>query len=135
MGPAFSSYLNKHVGLAPSLVFGAMLTAIMPLVCAYNPHFMPIFFANALSVIGSAILGMSQGLLVRKLLRDDQRSLYYAVLGFVAIIPFLLIIPAGAWVAQTLGLILLFKILASVMLVVATPIYFILVLLANRQRL
>jgi MFS family permease len=135
LGPAFSKYLNKKVGLAPSLVFGALLLAMMPLVAAYNPHFLSISIANALSVLGAAILGMSQGLLVRKLLNENQRKLYFAALSIAVIIPFIILIPIGSWVAQAYGLIILFKILALIILAVAAPIYFLLVIFANKQRL
>jgi hypothetical protein len=107
----------------------------MPLVAAYNPGFLPLFFANGLAVVGSAILGMGQGLLVRKLIRDDQRSLYYAAMSIGVLFPFIFLIPAGAWVAQTYGLVILFKVLAAIILCLSAPIYFILVIMANKQRL
>jgi hypothetical protein len=135
LGPTFSEYLNKRVGLAPSLVFGALLVAMMPLVCVYNPNFMPLLVANGLGVMGSAIIGMGQGLLVRKLLREDQRSLYYSIMGVGIAIPFLILVPIGAWIAHVYGLLVLFKILAGIMLVGAAPIYFILVIVASKQRL
>jgi len=135
LGPAFSKYLNKKVGLAPTLVFGTLLLAIMPLVSAYNPHFMSISIANTLSVLGAAILGMSQGLLVRKLLTEHLRKLYFATLSIGVIIPFIILIPIGSWLAQTYGLILLFKALALILLVLVAPIYFLLVIFANKQRL
>ena len=135
LGPAFSKYLNKKVGLAPTLVFGTLLLAMMPLVAAYNPHFMSISIANALSVLGAAILGMSQGLLVRKLLTEAQRKLYFAALSIAVVIPFIILIPIGSWVAQAYGLVVLFKILALILLVLAAPIYFILVIFASKLRL
>jgi len=135
LGPAFSKYLNKKVGLAPTLVFGTALLAIMPLVAAYNPHFMNITVGNALSVLGAAILGMSQGLLIRKLLNEEQRKIYFAAMSIAVIIPFIILIPIGSWLAQTYGLVALFKILALILLAIAAPIYFILVLMANKLRL
>jgi len=135
LGPSFSKLLNNKVGLAPTLVFGTLLIAMMPLVSAYNPHFMSITAANALSVLGSAIIGTGQGLLVRKLLNETQRKLFFASLSITVIIPFIILIPIGSWIAQTIGLIVLFKILALVLLVVAAPIYFLLVVFANKLRL
>ena len=108
---------------------------MMPLVAAYNPHFMSISIANALSVLGAAILGMSQGLLVRKLLTEAQRKLYFAALSIAVVIPFIILIPIGSWVAQAYGLVVLFKILALILLVLAAPIYFILVIFASKLRL
>lgn len=135
LGPVFSKFLNRKVGLAPTLVFGTLLLAMMPLVSAYNPHFFSISIANALSVLGAAILGVSQGLLVRKLLTEHQRSVYFAALSLAVIIPFIILIPLGSWIAQVHGLMFLFKILALILLVLAAPIYFILVLMANKLRL
>ncbi|MBU1198668.1 MAG: MFS transporter [Nanoarchaeota archaeon] len=135
LGPMFSKFLNKKVGLAPTLVFGTLLIAMMPLVSAYNPHFLSVSVANALSVLGAAILGMGQGLLLRKLLPEEKRKIFFAALSIAIVIPFIILIPIGSWVAQTMGLIVLFKILAFVLLILAAPIYFILVLMANKLRL
>ncbi|MBN2459343.1 hypothetical protein JXB28_03590 [Candidatus Woesearchaeota archaeon] len=135
LGPAFSKALNKKVGLAPTMVFGTLLVAMMPLVAAYNPHFMSITLANAFSVLGAAILGTSQGLLIRKLLSEEQRKLYFAALSILVIIPFIILIPIGSWIAQAYGLVPLFKILAIILLAIGAPLYFILVLMANKLRL
>ncbi len=135
LGPAFSRYLNKKVGLAPTLVFGTLLLAMMPLVAAYNPHFMSVSIANAFSVLGAAILGMGQGLLIRKLLKEKQRKLYFAAVSILVVIPFIILIPLGSWVAQAYGLRLLFKVLAAVLLLIAAPLYFALVVMANKRRL
>jgi hypothetical protein len=135
LGPAFSNYLNKKVGLAPSMVFGTLLLAMTPLVAVYNANFVSITMAIALSVIGAAILGMGQGLLIRKLLNEEQRKLYYAALSIAVIIPFIILIPIGSWIAQAAGLIPLFQVLSVILLLVAAPIYFLLVIFANKQRL
>jgi MFS family permease len=135
LGPAFSASLNKKVGLAPTLVFGTLLVAMMPLVAAYNPHFMSITLANAFSVLGAAILGTSQGLLIRKLLSEEQRKIYFAALSTLVIIPFIILIPIGSWVAQAYGLVALFKILALILLALGAPLYFALVVMANKLRL
>jgi len=135
IGPAFSEYLNKKVGLAPTLVFGSLLLAMMPLVAVYNPHFLSIGLANALSVLGAAILGVGQGLLIRKLLNEEQRKLYFAALSIAVVVPFIILIPLGAWLAQSFGLLLFFKVLAAIVLFLAAPLYFVLVLMANKARL
>jgi hypothetical protein len=135
LGPAFSKYLNKKVGLAPTMVFGTLLLAMMPLVSAYNPHFISITLANALSVLGAAILGMGQGLLIRKLLNEEQRKLYFAALSIAVIIPFIILIPIGSWLAQAYGLLVLFKVLSLILLAIAAPLYFLLVIMANKIRL
>jgi len=135
LGPAFSKYLNKKVGLAPTLVFGTLLLAMMPLVAAYNANLMSITVGYSLSVLGAVILGMGQGLLIRKLLTESQRKIYFVVVSLLVIIPFLILIPIGSWIAGIYGLVFLFKILAFILIAIAAPIYFILVLMANKKRL
>jgi hypothetical protein len=135
LGPAASKYLNQKVGLAPALVFGSLLLAMMPLVSAFNPNIMNVAAANALSILGAAILGVGQGMLVRKILNEEQRKLFFAALSFMVVVPFLILMPVGAWIAQTYGLTLLFKILAFILIIIVAPIYFILVLMANKLRL
>jgi MFS family permease len=134
-GPAFSRFLNKKVGLAPSMVFGSMLVAMMPLVSAYNPHFYSLLAANSFSVIGAAILGFGQGIMVAKLLPHSKRKDYFMISGLFSIIPFIIFVPLFAFLAGSIGLILLFKILALILLIVVAPLYFALVVMANNRRL
>ncbi|MBN1275840.1 MFS transporter [Candidatus Woesearchaeota archaeon] len=133
-GPWITARVHRSIGYSPMLVFGTMLVAIMPAVAAWNPDFYALGVANAVSIVGSGIVGASQGLLARKLLREEERKLYFASLSAMVVVPFLLLLPLGAWVAEMVGLQVLFKVLVVVLMVVAV-LYIILVGLANRRRL
>lgn len=134
-GPWLTRGVHRSIGYAPMLVFGTLLVAMMPAVAAFNPTFYAVGAATALSVIGSAIVGVAQGLLARKLLREEERQLYFANLSMMIMVPFIVLLPAGSWLAQTSGLVVLFKLLVVVLIIFVVPLYLILVALANKQRL
>ncbi len=135
LGPWFSKAVKKHIGLAPTLVFGTLLSSLMPLALAYNPNLYAIGAANALSVIGASILGVSQGLLARKLLRDDEREVYFSTVSIAGVVPFLFMIPLGAGYAQMQGLVPLFKVLAFTLIIVVAPLYMVLVGMGRDKKL
>ncbi|MFC1648191.1 MFS transporter [Nanoarchaeota archaeon] len=135
LGPWFSRSVNKKIGLAPTLVFGTLLVAMTPMAMAFNPNFYAIGAALALSVLGAAIIGVSQGMLVGKLLRVDERRVYFSTASMAAILPFIILLPIGSWYAQMHGLVPLFKILAGVLVIIVAPLYIVLVGMSSKRRL
>lgn len=135
LGPWFTSRLQRSIGLAPMLVFGTLLVAILPLTMVFNARFMTVGVAFGIAVIGGAIVGYAQGLLTRKLMNAETRRDYFLTLGPMLSVPYLILVPLGAWLAQALGMQTLFLIIGIGLCVVVTPIYFILVALANKERL
>ncbi len=134
-GPWFTRRLQRAIGLSPMLVFGTLLTAILPLTLAINPHFLSAAVALVCSVIGGAIVGVAQGLLARKLMDEATRRRYFMSLGLLVSGPYLLLVPLGAFLAASLGLEALFLIVGLGLAVVVAPLYFLLVALANKERL
>ena len=134
-GPFVTRRLQHAIGLAPMLVFGTLLMAILPLTLVYNISFLAIGAAFACSVIGSAIVGFAQGLLVRKLMNEETRKAYFMAVGLLVALPYLLLVPFGAWLAQAVGMSALFLAVGIGLVAVVTPLYFLLVALANKQRL
>ncbi|MFH1589501.1 MAG: hypothetical protein ABIB43_02960 [archaeon] len=132
IGPWFTRNLQKHIGISPMLVFGALLTAMLPLSLAYNPNLIVVSVASALSIIGASILGMAQGFFTGKLLSDAERKVYFSFVGVAVSLPLLVLVPVGAYIAQVFGLVLLFKILIATLVLVATPLYFAIVFLYER---
>ena len=135
LGPWVTRGLNRYIGYAPMLVFGTLLIAMMPLVAAWNPNIYALGVAQSLSIIGSAIVGAAQGLLARKLLKEEDRKMYFASLSFMIVFPFIILLPVGAWLTQSLGLTLLFKGLVFLLVGLVVPLYLVLVGFANRSRL
>ncbi len=135
LGPVFSSKIKNAIGLTPTLVFGAMLMAIMPLTLVFNPELSSIAAANAFSVAGSAMVGFSQSLLARKLMSGKERKRFFASVGLFMALPYLLLVPVGAYIAQTFGFEVIFSVVGFGFLLLVVPLYFILVALGNNAKL
>lgn len=134
-GPFFTQLTHRSTGLAPMLVFGTLLMAILPLIIVYNPNIAAIAAALALYVIGGAILGFSQGLLAQRLMDEQMRRDYFYAQSFIIILPYLILIPLLALASYLLPLSTLFLIVAGGMIVIVMPIYFILVTIGQKVRL
>lgn len=127
VAPAFTKKLERVLGLAPMIVFGVLLTALMPFALAYNRNLPAIVLANALSVFGAVIVGVAMGLLAKKLMNSAEREDYYTGLSAASILPMLVLVPLGAYLAPMLGLNTFFIILAGITAFLIMPLAFALV--------
>jgi len=134
-GPFFTQRIHRSTGLTPTLVFGTLLMAVLPLVLVYNANVVTITMALSLNVIGGAITGSAQGMLARKLLPDQVRHDYFRIQSFVSVIPYLVLIPLLAWIANTFSLSVTFLIVSIGLVFVVMPIYFLLVVQSQHQHL
>jgi len=134
VSPNLTKIVDKEIGMAPMLVFGTMLSALMPLSMAFNPHILTVGIAAIFSVFGSALVGIAQGLLARKIMFEYQRKMYYSSMGILVLIPYLILIPLGSYVAHTFGLPVFFRVLVGITVLLIAPLYFVLVLLANKKK-
>lgn len=135
IGPALTRYVQKNIGLTPMLVFGTLLVAMMPLVLAYNPHFYAVLVACGLAVIGSSIVGIGQGMLARKLLDVENRKLYFRSLSIIVLIPYIILIPIGAFIADIYGFVALFRVLLILLVAVVAPLNISLVIISQKRKL
>ena len=127
IGPVITSKINKTVGIVPMFVFGTLLLSMLPLTIVYNPmHYPAMVVANSLSVLGAALIGSAQGTLSAK-----DRQNFYSSSGFLSLIPFMILVTGGAYIAQTHGLSYLFKILGLGIIILVVPLYFLIVLWAS----
>jgi hypothetical protein len=132
-GTMLTKAFAKSIGEAPMLVFGTLLIALLPLTIYYNPNLYAIGLATALSVIGGAVVGVAQGLIAERLMSEKEQSIYFSGLGFVSIIPTLIVVTIGAIIAQLYSLQVLFLGLGIVLALIVMPFYFILVLMVQRE--
>lgn len=133
VGPWITRKLQDKIGVSPMLVFGTLLTAMLPLSLVFNPHLLVVAIAAALSIVGASILGMAQGFFTKRLLSDTERQVYFSFIGLAVAIPLLVLTPIGAYFAHAYSLQLLFKILICLLVFAATPLYFVIVLLYERN--
>jgi hypothetical protein len=138
LGPFFTQIIHKSTGLAPTLVFGSLLLALLPLTLVYNPSVVAITVALCFNVIGGAIIGFAQGLLAQKLMTEETRRSYFQAQSFIIILPYLVLIPLVAWFANAGGLANLervFLVAAGGFIILVMPIYFTLVTISQKLRL
>lgn len=133
-GPFFTQMIHRSTGLAPTLVFGTILTAILPLMLWFSQNIVILTVALCLNVIGTAIVAFGQGLLAQQLMDDTKREEYFKAQPFVLLVPYILLVPALAWFANSLPLAITFLYAAIGTIVIVVPIYFILVLMGEKTR-
>lgn len=135
LGPLFTKFLHKHTGLTPMFVFGSLLIAILPLTIVLNQHFFAVLAAASCAVIGSSILGVAQALIARKILPPSLRRVFFHSIELLLVIPFLILVPIGAFIAWYWSFNILFITMVVALLAVVVPLYLILVLKTHRKRL
>jgi hypothetical protein len=133
MATTISRLLSKKYGNVPLLTFGTTLVAIQPLAYFFNPNLISISMATIAGVIGSSLTGLAIGLLISHALEKENREHYYMIFSFIVTLPYIIFIPLGSYLAQVLGLQILFLILGLILLMVVTPIYFILLLSMGKK--
>ena len=134
-GPFFTRTVERSTGLAPHLVFGTLLTAILPFVLVYNPRYFAVMAALGCAVIGAAIVGVAQGRIALRIMDEQTRKAYFTTQALMVVIPYIVLFPVGAWVAQVYGLTTLFLIIGFGLAAVVAPLYFILVAMTSEMRL
>jgi MFS family permease len=132
-GTLLTKKFAKSLGEAPMLVFGTLLIALMPITFYFNPQLYAIGLATALSVIGGAIVGVAQGLIAERLMDEDELRQYYSSLGFVSALPILLIVAVGAIIVQATSMSLLFLVLGIMLACIVMPLYFVIVLIVDKE--
>ncbi|MEA3430856.1 MAG: MFS transporter [Nanoarchaeota archaeon] len=126
VSPMVARKVSKKYGQVPMLVFGTTLLSIMPFTFYFNPTIYTIAAGTVLSIIGASLVGLATGLVLGDIIRKTERKIYYSTFSLIITIPYLISIPIGSWIAETLGPRMLFLYLGILLLVIVAPLYFIL---------
>ncbi|MFH1917015.1 MAG: MFS transporter [Nanoarchaeota archaeon] len=132
-GPILTKKIERAIGVTPMIVFGSLLMAFMPFTLAYNPGLIAIGVANAISVMGAVIVGVAMSLLAKRLMTDEERKKYYSAMSIASILPLLILITGGAYLAQSYGLTTFFIGISIAIAFIVMPIAFALVYLSNAK--
>ncbi len=132
-GTFLTKRFAKSLGEAPMLVFGTLLIALLPLTFYYNANLYSISLATALSIIGGAIVGVAQGLIAERLMSETEMNTFFTSLGYVSIIPTIIFVGIGAFLAQAYSLQTLFLWLGIILACVIMPLYFVIVLILEGE--
>jgi len=126
---------SREYGKFPMLVFGTLLMAIMPFTYYYNPNLVSIAISTLLSFIGAAIVGVSHGLLISDLMPENKRKTYFSAYSILITIPYIIMIPIGAYVAQIYGLKTLFLLLGLILTLIVAPLYFLTLIIHKKEKI
>ncbi len=132
-GTVLTKQFAKSLGEAPMLVFGTLLIALLPLTLYYNPNLYAIGLATAVSIIGGAIVGVAQGLIAERIMTEKEINTYFSGLGFISIIPTIILVTIGGIIAQLYNLQTLFLYLGITLAAIVMPLYFIIVLIIDKE--
>jgi MFS family permease len=133
LAPYLTRINSKAYGKFPMLVFGTLLIAIMPLTYFYNPNLVAISMATMIGIIGAAIVGVANGLLILDILHERDRKYYFRVSNLLITIPYIITIPIGSFIAQAFGLKTLFLVLGLTLVCAVMPLYLIIIILYHRK--
>lgn len=131
--PTIAKMLSKKYGNVPMLVMGTLLLAILPLTYYFRPSLTNIAMATVSGIIGSAIAGLATGLLISNRLPEAEREAYYNSYSVIVTIPYLILFPAAAWLADVYALKVMFLVIGAMLALVVMPLYFAL-LFVERQK-
>lgn len=122
-------------GRFPMLVFGTLLSAIMPLSYYYNPTIVSISMGTILGILGFTITGFSSGLLAVSVIPEQKKESYYTLSSIFAVIPYIVLMPIAGYIASSLGLQALFLGLAFVQVFIVMPLYLHIVLASGGKKI
>ncbi len=132
IGPVISRINAIEYGKFPMLVFGTILMALTPLTFYFNPNIVSISMGIIIGIIGAAISGVAHGLLINDLVPELQRQEYFSSLGIFSVLPLIITIPLGAYLADAAGIETLFLVLGLILLAVV-GLYFSIVLMHHKK--
>ncbi len=110
-------------GKFPMLVFGTLLTAIMPLSFYYKPTILSVSMGVILGTLGFSISGFASGLLASSMIPEEKKKSYFSISSIIGVLPYIIMMPLAGLVALKLGLSTLFLILTLILAVIVTPAY------------
>ncbi len=115
---------SKAYGKVPTLVFGTLLMAVMPLSYYYpGTNLVLVSMGTICGVIGSAIVGVANGLLTLDIVHENERRAYFSVYGVCTAASYIVLVPVLAYLANAFGLSQLFLILVLALVMMVMPLY------------
>jgi len=90
--------------------------------------------ATLLGVIGSVIAGVAQNLLLIDLAGERERRVFFSTLSILVVVPQLVIVPLGAYLADIYSLSLVF-LGAGIAMASMTPLYLGVIVLHKKEKI
>ncbi|MDK2907977.1 MAG: hypothetical protein PWQ87_435 [Candidatus Woesearchaeota archaeon] len=134
IGPFVVRKNAEDIGKLPLLIFGTLLTALLPFSLYLSHGITSITLATLLGVLGMSISETALGLIFMDTIPLEIRKAYFNSVKMLVWLPSLILSLGGAYVASVLGLRVLFLGLAIVQLCIVFPLYFIMLIKTSRKK-
>jgi uncharacterized protein YoaH (UPF0181 family) len=134
IGPWVVRKNAAEIGKLPLLIFGSLLTAILPFALFLNKGFTSMALATLLGILGSSISESALGLTFMDIIRTETRKLYFNSIRMLLWLPTLILSAIGAFIAFQFGLKVLFLGLAIIQIGLVFPLYFALLIIESRKK-
>jgi len=85
-------------------------------------------------IIGASINGIAVGLILRDMLKSDEMKSYLQMSSAAAIVPYLVLIPIGAFIGHIYGLQIMFMLIGIILIGIVVPLYFIILFQYHRKQ-
>lgn len=133
VGYLFTKSIHNTTGIVSHLLLSALLMTILPFILVFNPHFLSITAAVSAMFFGGVVFGSAHNFLVKKIIHERSRGLFYNTHAIFSFIPSLILIIGGSWIATTLGMKTLFITIGASFIFILTPLYLILVIISEKK--
>ncbi|MDI3474107.1 MAG: hypothetical protein PWR30_430, partial [Candidatus Woesearchaeota archaeon] len=133
-GPFVVRKNAEEIGKLPLLIFGSLLTALLPFSLYFSHGITSIALATLLGVLGMSISETALGLIFMDTIPLEIRKAYFNSVKMLVWLPSLILSIGGAYVAFAFGLRVLFLSLAIVELCIVFPLYFTLLIKTSRKK-
>lgn len=134
IGPFVVRKNAEEIGKLPLLIFGSLLTALLPFSLYLSHGITSITLATLLGVLGMSISETALGLIFMDTIPLEIRKTYFNSVKMLVWLPSLILSIGGAYVASALGLRVLFLGLAIIQLCIVFPLYFTMLIKTSRKK-
>ena len=135
LGPYIVRSNSRLIGKLPLLIFGTLLSAILPFAVYFNRGLMSLAIATLLGILGASIAESAFGMAFMDMISSEKRNAYFKSLSFIVSLPSVILVALGAFVTQFFGIQVLFIALSILLALVVVPMYFGLLIVESKRKI
>jgi len=135
LGPYIVRSNSRYIGKLPLLIFGTLLSAILPFAVYFNRGLMSLAIATLLGILGSSIAESALGMAFMDMISTEKRLAYFKSSSFIVSIPSIIFVALGALIAQFFGIQILFISISILIAFVVVPMYFALLVIESTRKI
>lgn len=135
LGPYIVRSNSRLIGKLPLLIFGTLLSAILPFAVYFNRGLMSLAIATLLGILGSSIAESAFGMAFMDMISNEKRVAYFRSSSLIVSLPSIILVAIGAFIAQSFGIQILFISLSILLALVVVPMYLALLIIESTRKI